>query len=183
MKLFATLSCLMGVQEMEGGFNMTSPGENEFIIMLKEYKEDFYRLAYSYVKNEQDALDVIGEATYKAFNALDKLKEKQYMKSWFCRILINESNNILRKKKVTLYDTEFIETISQVTMDQDELMDLYRSLDRLPEKYKSIITLKYMNGMQISEIAKVLALNNNTVKTRLRRGVDRLKKLMGGDIT
>lgn len=159
---------------------MTNQLEEEFIIMVKENKEDFYKLAYSYVKNEQDALDIVGESTYKALNSLNRLRESKYMKTWFYRILINESITVIRKNKTVIYDTEFIETITKDVFDKDEILDLYNSLDKLSQKYKNVIILKYIKGMQINEIAEILDMNSNTVKTRLKRGVDRLKSIMGG---
>lgn len=159
---------------------MTNQLEEEFIIMVKENKEDFYKLAYSYVKNEQDALDIVGESTYKALNSLNRLRERKYMKTWFYRILINESIAVIRKNKTVIYDTEFIETITKDVFDKDEILDLYNSLDKLSQKYKNVIILKYIKGMQINEIAEILDMNSNTVKTRLKRGVDRLKSIMGG---
>ncbi|WP_432663690.1 sigma-70 family RNA polymerase sigma factor [Wukongibacter baidiensis] len=159
---------------------MTNQLEEEFINMVKDNKEDFYRLAYSYVKNEQDALDIVGEATYKGLNSLNKLRERKYMKTWFYRILINESIAVVRKNKTIVYDTEFIETITEDVLDKDEILDLYNSLDKLSHKYKTVIILKYMKQMRINEIAEILNMNSNTVKTRLKRGVDKLKLIMGG---
>ncbi|MCG8484986.1 MAG: sigma-70 family RNA polymerase sigma factor [Clostridia bacterium] len=109
--------------------------EEEFITMVRENKEDFYRLAYSYVKNEQDALDIVGEATYKAFNSLDKIRERKYMKTWFYKIVINESITLIKKKKNFVYDTQFIETITEEAEDKDKIMDLYNSLDKLSERH------------------------------------------------
>lgn len=154
--------------------------KDEFISMAKENQEEFYKLAYSYVKNEQDALDVVGESIYKALNSLGKLRERRYIKTWFYRILINESITVLRKNKAVVLDTPFIETIAESALDKDEIMDLYNSLDKLDEKYKTVVILRYMRGMPIDEIAEVLNMNSNTVKTRLKRGVDKLKKIMGG---
>ncbi len=159
---------------------VTNQLEEEFINMVKDNKEDFYRLAYSYVKNEQDALDIVGEATYKGLNSLNKLRERKYMKTWFYRILINESIAVVRKNKTIVYDTEFIETITEDVLDKDEILDLYNSLDKLSHKYKTVIILKYMKQMRINEIAEILNMNSNTVKTRLKRGVDKLKLIMGG---
>lgn len=60
-------------------------------------------------------------------------------------------------------------------------MDLYHAVDKLSEKYRSIIILKYLKQMQIDQIADIVQLNQNTVKkTRLRRGIKELKFLMGG---
>lgn len=148
--------------------------------MIKENKEEFYKLAYSHVKNEHDALDIVSEATYRGLQSLHTLREVDYMKTWFYRILINESIKALRKKKKIIYDTQYIEAAKEVAVDHEEIMDLYRAVDKLPEKYRSIIILKYLKQMQIDQIADIVQLNQNTVKTRLRRGIKELKFLMGG---
>lgn len=64
-----------------------------------ENKELFYRLAYSYVKNIDDALDVVQESIYKAFSSIDSLKNFDYIKTWFYRIIVNVSLDLLRKRK------------------------------------------------------------------------------------
>lgn len=154
--------------------------EEKYVSMIKKNKEEFYRLAYSHVKNEHDALDIVSEATYKGLQSLHRLREESYMKTWFYRILINESIAVLRSKKKIVYDTQYIEAIKEGTTSREDIMDLYRAIDRLPEKYKSIIMLKYLRQMQIKQIADIVELNESTVKTRLRRGIKKLKELMGG---
>ena len=141
--------------------------EEEFITMVKENKEDFYRLAYSYVKNEQEALDVVSESTYKALNSLNKIREKKYMKTWFYKILINESITAIRKKKNFVYDTQIIENITEDIEDKDQILDLYNSIDQLSEKYKTVIILKYLKQMQIKEIAEILQEEETEVETAM----------------
>lgn len=63
--------------------------ENELITCITEHKENVYRLAYSYVKNQEDALDIVQEAIQKAFAASDSLKNNTSIKSWFYRIVVN----------------------------------------------------------------------------------------------
>lgn len=158
---------------------MTSLFEKEFISMLKENKNEFYKLAFSYVKNEQDALDVVSEATYKALGSLDKLKDRKFMKTWFYRILINESITLIRKNKRVVYDSQFIETITYDGVDKDEMIDLYNAIEELNEDQKNVIILKYIKGLRLSEIADVLEININTIKSRLKRGVEKLKVITG----
>lgn len=179
MKLFPCLIYLIGVKRKELG-QVIDQLEEKYILMMKENKEEFYKLAYSHVKNEHDALDIISEATYKGLQALHTLREVEYMKTWFYRILINESIKVLRKKKKIIYDNQYIETVREKDVNHEEIMDLYLAVDKLPEKYRSIIILKYLKQMQIEQIADILQLNQNTVKTRLRRGIKQLKLLMGG---
>ncbi|MCG8400183.1 MAG: sigma-70 family RNA polymerase sigma factor [Firmicutes bacterium] len=159
---------------------MTLRLEEEFIKMLKENKNDFYRTAYSYVKNEQQALDVISEATYKGLSSLSKIREEKYMKTWFYRIIINESIALNRKNKKIVYDTLILEGMSENEMDKDEIIDLYNAIDKLPDKYKAIIILKFMKQMKAKEIGDILNINVSTVKVRVKRGIDKLKLIMGG---
>lgn len=143
--------------------------------MIDTNKEDFYKLAYSYVKNEYDALDIVGEATYKGLQSLHKLKERRFMKTWFYRIIINESIAFTRKNKRLIYDSKLIELHTDGGISNEEVLDLHNAIDELPSKYKTVILLKYMKGLPIKEIAEILDTNENTVKTRLKRGVDKLK--------
>jgi len=67
-----------------------------------EFKDRYYRLAYSYVKNSDDALDIVQESIYKAFASLDSLKSPSYIKTWFYKIIVNTSIDFLRKKRKKL---------------------------------------------------------------------------------
>lgn len=154
--------------------------EQKFINMLKENKNEFYKLAFSYVKTEANALDMISEATYKALNALPSLRNPQYMKTWFYRILINTCKSFLRKNKNIVYEMEIVNNIASEDVDREELLDLYKAVDALPLKYKEVIILKYFKQMTIQEISEILGRNPNTIKSILRRGISKLQKTMGG---
>ncbi len=154
--------------------------EEQFISMLEKHKKEFYKVAYSYVKTEANSLDMIGEATYNALNALPTLREPKYMKTWFYRILINMCKQFLRKNKKLVYNSDLIEHTPTEIVDRDELLDLYEAVHQLPLKYREVILLKYFKQMSIDEISTILKLNPNTVKTRLRRGIAKLQKKIGG---
>lgn len=64
-----------------------------------ENKENVYRLAYSYVKNKEDALDIVQDSIYKAMDNLELLKNPDAVKSWFYRIVVNTSLDFLRRNK------------------------------------------------------------------------------------
>lgn len=153
--------------------------EEELVIVIKNNKEEFYKLAYSYMKNEIDASDVIGESTYKGLKNINKLKQKQYMKSWLYRIIINECKTALKKKKRIVYDTEITDNVS--TKEEKDYMDLYYAIDDLGEKHKEVIKLRYFAGMKNEEIAFATNTNVNTVKSRLKRATEMLKGYLGED--
>lgn len=154
--------------------------EEQFVNMLEKHKGEFYKVAYSYVKTEENSLDIISESTYNALNALYTLREPKHMKTWFYRILINSCKQFLRKNKRIVYNSDLIKQIPTDTVDRDELLDLYESVNQLQLKYREVILLKYFKQMSIDEIADILKLNPNTVKTRLRRGITKLKTKVGG---
>lgn len=139
-------------------------------------KELFYRLAYSYVKNKDDSLDVVQESIYKAFSSIDSLKNFSYIKTWFYRIVVNVSLDFLRKKKrEILTDEEFLLANDTGTIDDYPDIDLENALESLPENYRSIIILRFFEDLKLEEIAKILDKNVNTVKTQLYKGLEMLR--------
>ncbi|OOP64210.1 RNA polymerase subunit sigma-70 [Heyndrickxia oleronia] len=145
----------------------------QFII---ENKEDFYRLAYSYVKNSEDALDIFHESIKKALIAKDFLKESDSIKSLFYKIVVNTSLDFLRKtKKISLVDEETLDFLSTGREDSYQNIDLKRSLEDLPIKYQSVIILRYFEDLKIDEIAEILHINVSTVKTRLYKALEILR--------
>jgi RNA polymerase sigma-70 factor (ECF subfamily) len=142
---------------------------------IVENEKAFYRLAYSYVKNPDDALDVVQESIYKAFASIHSIQNFDHVKTWFYRIIVNVSLDLLRKRKreVTTYE-EFMLSHDTGTVDHYSDIDLRRSLDSLPEKYRSIVVLRYFEDLKLDEIAEILDKNVNTVKTRLYKALHML---------
>ncbi len=150
--------------------------QEEFEKYIVENKEKFYRIGYSYVKNADDALDIVQEAVLKAMSSMAGLKNPEYMKTWFYRILINTALDFLRKKKkIVQVDEDFFSANNEVHTDTYYDMDLHRALDNLPDNYKSIIILRFFEDLKIQEIARVLDMNENTVKTRLYKSLEILR--------
>lgn len=144
--------------------------------LITENEKSFYRLAYSYVKNQDDALDVVQEAIYKAFASIESLKNVDYIKTWFYRIIVNVSLDYIRKRKKELvnYD-EYILSNDSGTEDHYSDIDLKQSLDSLPEKYKTIIILRFFEEVKLEEIAQVMDKNVNTIKTWLYKALRMLR--------
>ena len=144
----------------------------KYIIENREY---YYRLAYSYVKNEADTLDVIQESIIKALISIESLKEIEKVKSWFYKIVIRTSIDYIRKNKKYNDMIDISEIINNGKSDQYKDLDLYKALDELDETYKTIIILRSFEDMKINDIADILDENPNTVKTRLYAGLKKLK--------
>ncbi len=141
-----------------------------------EYSDMFYRLAYSYVKNADDALDIVQESIYKAITSINTLRDPNSIKTWVYRIIVNTSLDFIRKRRREIsVDKEFLLNGESGVVDDYPDIDLENALEELPEVYYSIIVLRYFEDLKIREIADVLDMNENTVKTRLYKGLEKLK--------
>jgi RNA polymerase sigma-70 factor (ECF subfamily) len=141
-----------------------------------KYKENYYRLAYSYARNVDDALDIVQESIYKAISSMDSLKNPNYIKTWFYRIVVNTSLDFLRKRrKIDIVDEEVLTNLEFGRVDDYGNFDLQKALDNLPDQYRTVVILRYFEDLKIEEIAEVLNENVNTVKTRLYKSLEKLR--------
>lgn len=142
--------------------------------LLEDYTK-LYRLAYQYVRNENDALDIVQESAYKAVKNCKRLQNPQYIKTWLYRIVINESLSFLRKKKPEVI--QFSEAECEIE-DRYADLDLHRALMQLPDDDKTIVMLRFFEGLSFQQIADILDENINTVKSRLYRSLQKLKHML-----
>ncbi len=151
--------------------------EERFLSLINDNHDKLYRIAYSYVKNKDDALDIIQEAVYKGYISYDKVKQPEYEKTWITRIVINTSIDFIRKNKNIVYmDTSYIENVADSGFDHiDEKLTIERALENLDEKQKTVIILKYLEDMKLDEIAEVLDAPVSTIKSILYRALKKMK--------
>lgn len=143
---------------------------------IVEHQHSHYRLAFSYVKNKENALDIIQDAILKALRSIDGLQEVQYMKTWFYRILVNTAIDFIRKhQRVSIMPDEVLD--GHLTPSENEVsdFDLQEAVDQLSPMYKTIILLRFFEDMKIDEIAEITGDNVNTVKTRLYAALRKLR--------
>lgn len=153
---------------------------NRLIEFIEENQDKLYRIAFSYVKNEDLTLDIVQESIEKALRNIKTLKHEEYVKTWFYRILINESLGYIRRNKnTTLCQVEDlkddIEWNDNITI---EGIDLYNNIGKLKEKLRTVIILRFFEDLKIEEIARITKTSPNTVKSRLYKGLEELKKLI-----
>lgn len=139
--------------------------------ILSSY-EKLYRLAFSYMKNEQDAMDVVQESVYKAMKNAGQVKDEKYIKTWLWRITINTAVDATRKQSKFVSDEQVVEEGRE---DHYEDMDVLNALETLDEREKKVIILKYFEEWTIGDIAAMLKENPNTVKSILYRSLKKLK--------
>lgn len=157
-------------------------GDREALLfLLKQEKEKLYRTAYSYVRNEEDALDVFQQTVLLAIESIHQLREPKYFTTWLMKICINVSLGVLQKQKnVILIDELKFQSLSTEIATSDEKMDLLDAIYRLDEKYKTVLLLKYYEDLTYEQIAEVLGEPLGTVKSNGKRALAKIKKTLKG---
>jgi len=158
-----------------------------FYELVRPYERAVFLSALSLVKNEADAEEVAQEAILKAFKAISRFREEAKFSTWLIQISINEAKMKLRKDRRHLYesvedgqvgeDGDYIprdfadwREIPSEALEQKELRDaLANALNSLPEKYRTVLMLRDVQHLSISETAAALGLSEANVKTRLCR--------------
>lgn len=145
--------------------------------LLENYQR-FYRFAYFYVSNEQDAMDVVQEAAYKAIRNCETLKNENYIITWLFTIVRNLALDVQQKRKWEQPGRieEYLEEKSgEQCRNYGDSWDIKEALKVLEEKEKTIIILRFFEEKKLSEIAEIMGENVNTVKSKLYRALQKLK--------
>lgn len=144
-----------------------------FSKLVDTQMQSLYKTAYAIVRNNDDAADAISETVLICWEKLDTLKKNRFFKTWLTRILINECYKILKNNSniVRFEDMTVEEGIEDV-----HNLEFEEALDTLEEKYRVIVVLYYSQGFSTKEIAHILKIPDNTVRTRLSRARNQLKK-------
>ena len=144
-----------------------------FTSLIASRQERLYRIAYTYVRNKDDALEIVQEAVYRAFISIHKIREPQYFTTWLTTIAVNYALEYIRKAKRTVYiDSDY--EAGYVPERTEEHLDLYQALDSLDPKSRTIIVLRYLEDLPIKEIADILSMPLSTVKSTIYRALAKL---------
>jgi RNA polymerase sigma-70 factor (ECF subfamily) len=149
--------------------------EEEAERMLIDNYDKYYRLAYSYVQNEQDALDIVQESAYRVIKDLDQLKKRDYLSTWIYRIVIHNAIDSLRKKKRETVSLLEVELIHEDQYQEEDPLSLLISLE---DKDRALVILKYLEDRKLEEISEIMEMNISTVKSRLYRALKKLKVIL-----
>lgn len=186
VKLFALTVGLMNIKRTKSAFGSVGSlekkllvekaekGEDEaFFTLMSTHKEQLYRIAFSYMKNEADSLEAIQEVTYRAFKGIRKVKQPDYFSTWLVKIMINYCKDewIKRKREPNIqWKMEEVYTV-----DNDLQMEVQEAISSLGDPYQTVIQLRYMEDFKIKDIASVMDSPENTVKTWLTKGMKKLR--------
>lgn len=147
--------------------------------LLLQYKSYLYKVAYTYVKDKQVALDILQETSFKAWLNIHTLKDEEKFKPWITKILVNTALNYIKKESKVIYmEDENSIIYSEKSISIEEKLDLYDAIDLLKPKYKIVIILKYFDDMKIEDISYVLNTPENTVKSHLKRAKESLSSIL-----
>lgn len=159
-------------------------GEDQLKNIMDMHGEDLIRLAYLYVKDWSAAEDIIQDVFITYYQKADQFEHRSSLKTYLSKITINKCHDHLRswKNKKSMF-SNILENLVATSNSPEEMLELQTfqtsltaKVLNLPIKYREVILLYYYQELTSREISKLLNCSENTVKTRLRRAKDLLKK-------
>ncbi len=176
-------------------------GERElFYALIKPCERAAFLTAYSVVKSEADAEEIVQEAVLKAYKALDRFRGDSKFSTWLVKITLNEARMRLRRShsesevslEVFMDDgdgdytpavlTDWREIPSEALHRKELRETLQRAVDQLPEKYREVLILRDVREMNITETAQLLGISEGMVKTRLFRARLLMQKIVAPEL-
>ena len=148
-----------------------------FIAEIETCSDMMYRVAWSILRNDADVQDALQDAALKAWEKRDKLRDEKFFRTWITRILINACYDTQRKRRRIVSMDE----IPESTVSNAPDPDLALALQALPEKLRLPLVLCYSEEMSYEEAADVLRIPITTLRGRLRRGKEELRKEMNAE--
>ena len=143
-----------------------------FVELIEKHKKALYKVAKSYMRNEEDVADAMSETVLSAFEHIGELKNPMYFKTWITRILINQCKTMIQKESKYCLTEELQEPIYEDHSQSD--FEFYEILKGLPEQDRTLFVLYYGEGFTTKQISEMLEMNENTVASRLSRGRKKL---------
>ena len=168
--------------------------DQAFDELMQRYRQSVYNLVYRMIEDPQEAEDIVQETFIKAFNALATFNEEYAFSTWLFKIATNHCIDTLRKKKLRTFslDTPIRTKEGDVSRDYaDESYSPERftissehtniildAVDDLPEKYRTVINMRHREDRSYEEISQILKIPIGTVKARIFRARELLKKIL-----
>lgn len=148
--------------------------DNEFSGYVRQYHSTVFRLAYSYLKNREDAEDIAQEAFVKLYGSRVEFADSGHVKGWLIRVTVNLCKDSLRSG----WFMHRAELSTDIPCSEGEDMGLADCIRKLSPKYSGVIFLYYYEGYSAKEIAAMLRISHTAVTSRLNRGRKQLKELL-----
>ena len=150
--------------------------------LAERHYVELYRYALSVLREERAAEDAVQDAFERAFAALGRYPEERLramrLRPWMYRVTLNIARNRLRERREVPVEEISLAGVALSDEGREGVMDVLAALGRLPERQRVAVTLRYLQDLPYAEISGVTGWPEGTVKTLVRRGVARLRKIM-----
>ena len=165
---------LKELTELVDKVKLQQPGA--FDLLYDNFKDQAYRTAVFLAGNEEDGKDVVQDTFVTVYMQINKLKKSEAFIAWFYRILTNNARSILKKQKKELVQQkkeilresiDVLEDFEDKLIQREEHNHIRKMINRMDEKYRTVIVLYYFNEFSVEEIADILDCREGTVKSRL----------------
>ncbi len=148
----------------------------QFEALYDKYANKLYRLALVNVQNTTDAEDIVHDVFIKYFENLPDFKDRHHEEAWFVQVTVNACRDFLRKKAHRTHDN--IDDMHHLKSEEKEESSVMYSLSFVPERYRNVLVLHYLEDYSVAEVAKMTGLSQSAVKMRLSRGREHMKNIM-----
>ena len=150
--------------------------------LAERHYVELYRYALAVLREERAAEDAVQDAFERAFAALGRYPEERLramrLRPWLYRVTLNVARNRLRERREVPVEEISLAGVAVSDEGRESVMDVMAALGRLPERQRVAVTLRYLQDLPYAEISGVTGWPEGTVKTLVRRGVARLRKIM-----
>lgn len=134
---------------------------------MNKYGDMIFRMCLITLKNHADAEDVVQETFLIYFRKMPEMTDSEHEKAWLITVAANKCRDTLRFR--TRHSTESEDVLSTFVQDEED-RSVLEALMELPEKFSTVLTLHYIEGFKVKEIAEILGATSSAVKMRLAKG-------------
>ncbi len=159
-------------------------GEKELLeVLIQNYYDDIYRLCYYKTGNASISYDLTQETFLKLIKYIGNYRDKGKFKSYLITIAMNVCNTYFYENNINIEELDSNQNYEKDNFDELEKIEekdiVVQALNKLPEKQKEVIILKYYEDLKIKDISKILDEKVPTIKSRLKQGIEKLSRYLG----
>ena len=147
--------------------------DQQFVPLAQRYMDTIFRIAYSYLRSQADADDVTQDVLIQLYKTDTAFESDDHLKHWLIRVTVNRCKNIFRSPWRKVEDIADYE--NSLTFDAPEHRELFDAVMALDKRYRLPVLLYYYEGYSQKEIAGLLGVPEETIRTRLFRARGKLK--------
>ena len=152
--------------------------ESEFICALKRNKQRLFLIALSFTKNTYDSEEILQNVFMKLWKHPKSFTDEEHIDKWLTTVCVNESKNYIKLFFKRHEDIDSTEIVSHTDFESASHSALFNAVMELPKKERTVIHLFYYEDYSIKQISMVLDEPESTIKIRLKRGREKLAKML-----